>query len=219
MSQDIRQQLENPAPPALVNAPLRYDALSFSQNNNLLRMFFLKVSNIFNNLLGPAGARYMDRPNGLFFSTTSQTLVATNTAKPIDFEITYLANGVEVNSGTESRMYVSYDGVYNFQFSGQLSSTNSSSKTVYVWIVRNGVDIGYSTHAYSISGSGTSTEISWNFNIDLQAGNWIEFEWAADNTIVTLSEVSPTSPHPGIPSAVCAVSYVAPLPVTLPTPP
>jgi len=219
MSQDIRQQLENPAPPALVNAPLRYDALSFSQNNNLLRMFFLKVSNIFNNLLGPAGARYMDRPNGLFFSTTSQTLVATNTAKPIDFEITYLANGVEVNSGTESRMYVSYDGVYNFQFSGQLSSTNSSSKTVYVWIVRNGVDIGYSTHAYSISGSGTSTEISWNFNIDLQAGNWIEFEWAADNTNVTLSKVSPTSPHPGIPSAVCAVSYVAPLPVTLPTPP
>jgi hypothetical protein len=219
MSQDIRQQLENPAPPALVNAPLRYDALSFSQNNNLLRMFFLKVSNIFNNLLGPAGARYMDRPNGLFFSTTSQTLVATNTAKPIDFEITYLANGVEVNAGTESRMYVSYDGVYNFQFSGQLSSTNSSSKTVYVWIVRNGVDIGYSTHAYSISGSGTSTEISWNFNIDLQAGNWIEFEWAADNTNVTLSKVSPTSPHPGIPSAVCAVSYVAPLPVTLPTPP
>lgn len=219
MTQDIRQQLENPAPPALVNAPLRYDQLSFSQNNKLLRTFFLKVSNIFNNLLGPAGSRYMDRPNGLFFSTTTQTLAATNTAKPIDFEITYLANGVEVNAGTESRMYVSYDGVYNFQFSGQLSSTNSSAKTVYVWIVRNGTDIGYSTHAYSISGSGTSIEISWNFNIDLQAGNWVEFEWAANDTNVTLSKVSPTSPHPGIPSAVCAVSYVAPLPVTLPTPP
>jgi hypothetical protein len=219
MTQDIRQQLENPAPPALVNAPLRYDQLSFSQNNKLLRTFFLKVSNIFNNLLGPAGSRYMDRPNGLFFSTTTQTLAATNTAKPIDFEITYLANGVEVNAGTESRMYVSYDGVYNFQFSGQLSSTNSSAKTVYVWIVRNGTDIGYSTHAYSISGSGTSIEISWNFNIDLQAGNWVEFEWAADDTNVTLNKVSPTSPHPGIPSAVCAVSYVAPLPVTLPTPP
>jgi len=219
MTQDIRQQLENPAPPALVNAPLRYDQLSFSQNNKLLRTFFLKVSNIFNNLLGPAGSRYMDRPNGLFFSTTTQTLAATNTAKPIDFEITYLANGVEVNAGTESRMYVSYDGVYNFQFSGQLSSTNSSAKTVYVWIVRNGTDIGYSTHAYSISGSGTAVEISWNFNIDLQAGNWVEFEWAADNTNVTLSKVSPTSPHPGIPSVVCAVSYVAPLPVTLPTPP
>jgi hypothetical protein len=219
MSQDIRQQLENPSPPALVNAPLRYDQLSFSQNNKLLRTFFLKISNIFGNLLGPAGSRFIDRPNGLFFSTTTQTLAATNTAYPVEFEITYLASGVEVNAGTESRMYVSYDGVYNFQFSGQLSSTNSSSKTVYVWIVRNGVDIGYSTHAYSISGSGTSTEISWNFNIDLQAGNWIEFEWSADDTNVTLSKVSPTSPHPGIPSAVCAVAYVAPLPVTLPTPP
>lgn len=179
----------------------------------------MKLSNVFSALLGPAGARYMDRPNGLFFSTTTQTLAATNTAKPIEFEITYLANGVEVNAGTESRIYASYDGVYNFQFSGQLTSTNSSAKTVFVWIVRNGVDIGYSTHAYSISGSGHLLEISWNFSIDMQDGNYIEFEWAADDTNVSLTATAATSPHPGIPSAVCAVSYVAPLPVTLPTPP
>jgi hypothetical protein len=219
MSQDIRQQLENPAPPALVNAPLRYEQANFSQNNKLLRTFFLKVSNIFNNLLGPAGARYMDRPNGLFFSTTTQTLAATNTAYPVEFEISYLSNGIEVNAGTESRIYATYDGIYNFQFSGQLSSTNSSSKTVYVWIVRNGVDVGYSTHDYSISGSGTQLEISWNFSIDLLAGGYIEFEWAADNTNVSLTATAPATPHPGIPSAVCAVSFVAPLPVTLPTPP
>lgn len=219
MTQDIRQQLESPAPPALVNAPLRYDSLSFTQNNKVLRTFFLKLSNVFSALLGPAGARYMDRPNGLFFSTTTQTLAAINTAYPVEFEVTYLSNGVEVNAGTESRIYASYDGVYNFQFSGQLSSTNSSSKNVYVWIVRNGTDIGYSTHAYSISGSGTLLEVSWNFSIDMQDGDYIEFEWAADDTNVSLTATSATSPHPGIPSAVCAVSYVAPLPVTLPTPP
>ena len=51
MTQDIRQQLENPAPPALVNAPVRYEQMNFAQNNKLLRTFFLKISNIFNNLL------------------------------------------------------------------------------------------------------------------------------------------------------------------------
>lgn len=219
MTQDIRQQLENPSPPALVNAPSRYDQLSFSQNNKLLRTFFLKITNIFNSLLGPAGSRYMDRPNGLFFSITTQTLAATNTAYPVEFELTYLDNGIQVNAGTESRIYVTYEGVYNFQFSGQLSSTNSSSKKVFVWIVRNGTDIGYSTHAYTISGSGTNQEISWNFSIDMQAGDYIEFEWAADDVAVTLTATAPTSPHPGIPSAVCAVSFIAPLPVTLPTPP
>lgn len=219
MTQEIRQQLENPAPPALVNAPERYDQLNFSQNNKLLRTFFLKISNIFGALLGPAGARYISRPHGLFFSLETQTLLGANTPTAVEFEQTYLGEFVEVNAGTESRMYVSVDGVYNFQFSGQLTSTNSSSKTVYVWIVRNGIDIGYSTHAYTISGSDTQVEISWNFNIDMQAGDYIEFEWASADTNVTLTKTGPTSPHPGIPSAVCAVSYVAPLPVNLPTPP
>jgi len=219
MTQDFRQQLENPAPPALVNAPERYDQASMSQTNKLLRTFFLNIANIFNNLLGPAGSRYIDRPNGLFFSVVDQTLSATNTAKAINFELTYLSNGVEVNAGTESRIYVTYDGIYNFQFSGQLTSSNSSSKIVYVWIVRNGVDIGYSTHAYTISGSGTELEIAWNFNIDLQAGDYMEFEWASADITVSLNATAATTPHPGIPSAVVAVSYVAPLPVSLPTPP
>jgi hypothetical protein len=219
MSQDFRQQLENPAPPALVNAPERYDQLNFSQTNKLLRTFFLKISNIFGNLLGPAGARYISSPHGLFFSTATQSLSASNTATPIEFEQTYVTEFVRVNSDTESRVYVSVDGIYNFQFSGQLTSTNSSAKTVYVWIVRNGTDIGYSTHAYTISGSGTQLEIAWNFNIDLQNGDWIEFEWASSSTAVNLSAEAPASPHPGIPSAVVAVSYVSPLPINLPTPP
>ena len=219
MSQDFRQQLETPAPPALVNAPVKYEQMNFAQNNTLIRTFFLKLTNIFSNLLGPAGARYISRPHGLFFSLVTQNLAVADTATPIEFEETYLSEFIEVNAGTETRIYAKVDGVYNFQFSGQLTSTNSSSKVVYVWIVRNGIDIGYSTHAYTISGSGTAVEISWNFNIDLQADDYIEFEWASADTAVSLTAVAPATPHPGIPSAVCAVSYVAPLPINLPTPP
>ena len=219
MSQDFRQQLETPAPPALVNAPVKYEQMNFAQNNTLIRTFFLKLTNIFSNLLGPAGARYISRPHGLFFSLVTQNLAVADTATPIEFEETYLSEFIEVNAGTETRIYAKVDGVYNFQFSGQLTSTNSSSKVVYVWIVRNGIDIGYSTHAYTISGSGTAVEISWNFNIDLQADDYIEFEWASADTAVSLTAVAPVTPHPGIPSAVCAVSYVAPLPINLPTPP
>jgi hypothetical protein len=219
MTQDIRRQLENPAPPALVNAPARYEQMNFAQNNKLLRTFFLKISNIFNSLLGPAGAQYISFPHGLFFSVETQSLLGANTATPVEFEQTYLSEFVEVNAGTESRINVSVDGVYNFQFSGQLTSTNSSSKIVYVWIVRNGINIGYSTHAYTISGSNTKLEINWNFNIDLQAGDYLELEWASADTNVTLTAVLPATPHPGIPSAVMAVSYVSPIPVNLPTPP
>ena len=70
-----------------------------------------------------------------------------------------------------------------------------------------------------MSGSGQHIPLSWSFSIDMSANQYIEFMWAADSTSVTLEATTATSPHTGIPSAVLAVNYVAPLPATLPTPP
>jgi hypothetical protein len=185
--------------------------------NNVLRLYFNRITSILQLLLGPSGAQYIDNPNGLFFSTTTQA--GSTSAQAIEMEVTYLSNKVFINAGTESRVYVDVSGVYSFQFSGQVTSTNSSAKTVYIWIVKNGVDVGYSTHAYSISGSGTQLEINWNFIIDMQKGDYLELEWASTDANVSLATAAASSPHPGIPSAVLAVSYVSPLPAVLPTPP
>jgi hypothetical protein len=203
--------------PFLPLAPAQYNKPQQDQFANALRLYFNQLDTVVGSIAGKFGGQYIDRPNGLFFSTADQT--GALTATPIEFENTYLSNGVVVNAGTESRIYVDVPGVYNFQFSGQLYSPNSSAKQVYIWIVRDGNDIGYSTHQYTVSGSNYHAEISWNFNIDLLAGQYLEFEWAISDTPVSLETTAATSPHPGIPSTVVAVSYVAPLPDTLPTPP
>jgi hypothetical protein len=213
------QSIETPIVPTLPTPGPRYEERTADQHNGLLRNFMLKLSSVLRSVLGPNGGQYIDFPNGLFFNTDNQTLVATNTAKAVEFPLTYLGNAVEVNAGTESRIYVSVGGVYNFQFSGQLRSGSSSAKQIYVWIVRNGIDIGYSTHQYTLSGSNQHLNISWNFNIDMQAGDYLELEWAADSTDVTMEATAATSPHPGIPSAVMAVNFMAPLPDVIPTPP
>ena len=213
------QSLETPTVPNLPTPGSRYDESAADQHNGLLRTFMLKLVSVLRSVLGPNGGQYIDCPNGLFFNTSDQTLAATNTATPVEFPIEYLNNGVKVNAGTESRIYVSVSGIYNFQFSGQLVSGSASAKQVYLWIVRNGTDIGYSTHQYTISGSSVHLNVSWNFNIDMQAGDYLELEWAADDTDVTMEATAATSPHPGIPSAVMAVNYVAPLPDVIPTPP
>jgi hypothetical protein len=109
--------------------------------------------------------------------------------------------------------------VYNFQFSGQLLSGSASAKQVYIWISRNGTDIGFSTHQYTVSGSNTHLNISWNFDIDLDAGEYIEMQWASNDTDMKLEAAVATAPHPGMPSAVMAVNFIAPLPVPRPTPP
>jgi hypothetical protein len=180
-------------------------------------LYFNQVDTAVGSVIGKFGGQYIDRPNGLFFSTSNQTGALTATA--INFESTYLNNGVKVNAGTESRIYVEVGGIYNFQFSGQVFSSNSSAKQIYVWIVRNGTPIGYSTHQYTVSGSNVHIEINWNLNIDLQVGSYLEFEWAVSATPVTLESTAATAPHPGIPSAVVAVTYVAPLPDSLPIAP
>jgi hypothetical protein len=194
-----------------------YEQRYQDQLNDILRLFFNQIGNAMISVLGTNGGVYIECPNGLFFDIESQTVAGVNTATPIKFRQSYLANAVSVVDNSKIR--VATGGVYNFQFSGQLTSTNSSSKQVYIWLKRDDTVIGYSTHAYTISGSGTQQEVSWNFNIDMLEGQTIELEWASDSTAVSLAAAAATTPHPGIPSAVMVVNFIAPLPDTLPTPP
>jgi len=205
-------RLQKTPPPALPFAVPSYTPTYIDQLLKVLRLYFNRVSEVLNAITGVNGGRYIDCPTGLFFSTTDQPIAAANTAQPIDFPIEYLNNAVRVNSGTDSRVYVDIGGVYNFQFSGQLLSGSSSAKQVYIWINRNGTDIGYSTHQYTVSGSGNHLNISWNFDIDLDAGEYIEMQWASDDTNMKLESAAATALHPGIPSAVMAVNFIAPLP-------
>lgn len=215
----MKTSLDQVTAPNLPLAPESYTARFIDQLNNVLRLYFTQVSRILSAIVGVNGGQYIDCPAGLFFSTTTQTIGAANTAQPIDVPLEYLNNAVYVNAGTDSRIYVAVAGVYNFQFSGQLRSGSSSAKQVYVWISRNGTDIGYSTKQYTVSGSNTHLNISWNFDIDLDADEYVEMQWAADDTNMTLEAAAATAPHPGMPSAVIAVNFIAPLPDPRPTPP
>jgi hypothetical protein len=212
-------RLQKTPPPALPFAVPAYTTTYIDQLLKVLRLYFNRVSDVLNAITGVNGGQYIDCPAGLFFSTTDQPIAVINTAQPIDFPIEYLNNAVRVNSGTDSRIYVDIGGVYNFQFSGQLLSGSASAKQVYIWISRNGTDIGYSTHQYTVSGSNTHLNISWNFDIDLDAGEYIEMKWASNDTNMKLEAAVATAPHPGMPSAVIAVNFIAPLPDPRPTPP
>jgi hypothetical protein len=212
-------RLQKIAAPNLPLAQREYGAQYQDQLNNVLRLYFNLIDSSVNNVIGNNGGQYVDCPNGLFFSTTDQPIVTANVGQPIDFPIEYLNNAVRVNSGTDSRVYVDVGGVYNFQFSGQLRSSSGSAKQVYIWIARNGIDIGYSTHQYTVSGGNTHLNISWNFNIDLDVGEYIEMQWASDDANMNLEAATATAVHPGMPSAVMAVNFIAPMPTPRPTPP
>lgn len=211
--------LTTPKAPRLPASPVEYSQRFGDDLTNVLRLYFNQMDAAVGSVVGVFGGQFVDCPNGLFFNTASQTFVATNTAYPVVYNATYLNNGIALKSGSTSQIEVTVSGVYNFQYTGQLLSSSSSAKTIYLWIKRNGVSIGYSTRAETVTTNNGYTGINYSFDIDLAAGEYLELEAAVDDTTLSLHANAATSPHPGIPASVMSVNYIAPLPSPRPTPP
>ena len=214
-------ELNQVAAPNLPLAPMEYNRQYGDQLNNVLRLYFNRLDAILAQLrtsddVDPANINF---PNGLFFNTADQTLAAINTGYPITFNQTYLNNFVALQSGSTSKIEVAVSGVYNFQLSAQLKSTNASAKDVQIWIKRGTTTIGYSGHRYTIEGSDNHMNVVWIFDIDLAATEYIEMYWGADDTNVTMEAIAASAPYPAVASSVMAVNFVARLPSPRPTPP
>ena len=214
-------ELSRVAAPNLPLASKEYSPQYQEQLNNVLRLYFNQLDKILAQLRtdGAIDPSNINVPNGLFFNTADQTLAAVNTGYPITFNQTYLNNYVALQSGSTSKIQVAVGGVYNFQLSAQLKSTNSSGKDVQIWIRRNNITIGYSGHRYTVEGSDNHFNVNWIFDIDLAANEYIEMYWGADNTNVTMEAIPASAPYPAVASAVMAVNFIARLPDPRPTPP
>ena len=196
-------------PPALPYPEAQYSSSFFQQFNNILRLYFNRLTNSVNQLLSTDdGGKALYMPRGLFYSTTGQTAVATNTGYPVEFENTYIGNGVSIGGVDNTRITVSADGIYNFQVTLITQHTNSSDATVWTWINKNGTDVPYGGQKQTSKGNGDKA-VYWNFSIDLTADQYIEMYWATDDTTLSLHTEAATSPHPGIPSTIVAVSFVS----------
>lgn len=215
----VISQINPVAAPALPFATNEYDRQYQDQFLGILRLYFARLSSTVNLLTGEAGGQYVDCPNGLFFNTQEQLFASSNTAYSIVFDNTYLSSNVQLVSGSTSKLEVLVSGIYNFQYIGQILSENASAKTMYIWISRDGTDIGYSTRANTLAANGEYMEANWTFNIDLQAGQYIELKTAVTDTGMHLHAEPAGAVHTGIPSSVMTVNFIAPLPATLPTPP
>ena len=216
MANRLVQRVQPPALPIPPAGPLK----QYLDNlNNILRLFFNLVSNAVNSVFGDLGGRFLDVPNALYFSTVDQPIAVVDTAQVITFNQTYLESGFDLNGSSNSQITATYGGVYNFQFTTQIVSGSASSKTIYLWISRNGTDLGYTAKDVVLSGSADVNEATWNFNLDLAAGEYVEMKWSSDSMDASLNSEAATSPHPGVASAVVTINFISALPETRPTPP
>lgn len=144
---------------------------------------------------------------GEFTKTSDQSPAAINTAYALTFDNTEIAEGISIGSPA-SRIVVVQSGLYQFNATVQISSSNSNAKTVWLWFRKNGTDVANSARLVTININSGYTAVSMNEFFSLAANDRIEIMFAADDTAITVDNVAATAFAPAAPAVVLAVSQI-----------
>ena len=145
---------------------------------------------------------------GAFSDFTDQTAAAINTGYPITLNTTDLSNGVTVNNGSE--ITVAHDGIYNIQWSAQFTNADSQDQDIDIWIKLNGTDVVGSNGQVTVISKHGSVDghilPAWNYLLELNANDHIQFYWATTSTLVSLQHAPANAIHPATASIIVTVT-------------
>lgn len=153
-------------------------------------------------------------PYGGWQDSTTQSVASITTAYPVTFNTTDYTSGISLVSGSQFK--VNYSGLYNVQFSLQISNIDNATHDVSVWFRVNGVDIPKSNSDFGLAPRKNATDPyhvigSLNFFLPLAKNDYVQLMWSTDSTLVTLkasgTKSSPTRPE--TPSAILTMQYVS----------
>jgi hypothetical protein len=208
------QQLQTPAVPDLPNPQDRYDRLTVAQTNGALRTFFLKLTNALQSIASPRGGRFINNPYGAFQDGTDQTAANTTTAYAITFDTTDLSNGVTLSNS--SRLNVAQAGIYNIQFSVQLTNTTNAPQDVDIWFRKNGTNIDKSNSRFGFAARKSPSDpfhivAAMNLFVSLDTNDYVELMWRPTDVGVAIEhyDASSTPTRPVIPSVIATVTFVS----------
>ena len=152
---------------------------------------------------------------GVFSDTATKTPAAIYTPYAITFNTTDFAKGFSRGTPT-SRIVASASGLYNFQFSVQLSSGSSSAKKIWIWPRVNGTDVPNSNSEVTVAANNAAEVVGWNWALSLNANDYFEIMYAVDDTNVQIVATAATTgavgtatfARPAVPSIILTVTQV-----------
>ena len=209
-----RTYLRFPAAPNLPLAPEDWERRYQDQFANVLRLYFNQLSQTLLDMARTNGGRSLSFPHGAFSDSTSQTAVSTTAAYPITLNTTDFSSGVTVASN--SRITVSYAGIYNLQFSVQMQNLDNAPQDIEIWARQNGTDIPNSNSRFGLAArksAGVPFHIigSLNLFLNMNAGDYVELVWNTThlNTNIAAYAAGTTPTRPAVPSVITTVSFVS----------
>lgn len=197
-------------------APLTVNGqYSATYTTNLTARTFKLSGTNWNHLTGAVWDKY---PHGAFASTQTQTTTA-NTATRVTFNVTDYARRVAQIAGNGIHVYQS--GLYNVQFSCQLTNDDTQIQEADIWLrkgsgVGAATDVAHTSSVVSVVGTHGGIPghqvIAANFMVYLAVDDYIELWWATTSASVALETLPAlTTPYarPVSPSVVITLSYVS----------
>lgn len=143
---------------------------------------------------------------GTFRSLVTQTPTVIDTPYAVAFEDAQFSSGVSISNS--SRITCQHQGLYSFDFRLQVTSTNSSSKNIYVWARINGSDVPDSATKVTLSGNAVEMVLSWSFTYKLNQQDYFQLMYACDDASISITAPASTSFCPATPSAVIKVNQI-----------
>ena len=185
--------------------PGAYDPNYESQRNRLIELFSNNVyeKGLDVGIYAPAKLIY-EEYYGEFTKTNSQTPAVVNTAYALTFTGTEISQGVSLGSPA-SRVVIANAGIYNFSVSVQITSTNSSQKSIWIWLRKNGADVPNSARIASTNLNNGYLVTAFSDLISAAANDYFEIMFAADHLNVTIAPIAATAFAPAAPAVSLSV--------------
>lgn len=148
---------------------------------------------------------------GDFFDTTTQSGSA-NTAYPMKLSNINYAHNVSITNG--SRITVANTGIYNIQFSAQLTNTANTNIAFDIWLAYTGSNVDNTNTQIDVNKSAGQlgrAVASWNFLKEIKANDYVEILWscsAATGQVAAFPTASNPS-RPAVPSVIATITQIA----------
>lgn len=146
---------------------------------------------------------------GSFSSSVSQTAALVNHAYPVTLNHSDIEAGVVRDTVNTSRLKVLRAGLYNVQFSLQVTKSSSSQGFIYIWPKINGQPVANTATKVAIDGNGTCIVPAWNFLFSLNKDDYVELFWSVTDTSISLLAAPANADPllwPATPSAIVSVT-------------
>jgi hypothetical protein len=146
---------------------------------------------------------------GSFYDTTNQLNPTASIARAININSTEISSGVSIQSG--NRITVDHDGIYNIQFSLQLTKSDNGNDDADIWLRYNGVDVPNSNGIVTVIGNSGKAITAWNFVQTMTASSYCQIYWSSATTALTIYAVGTQSNpiRPAVPSIIVTVDKIS----------